>query len=141
MASELLGAVGIVEAALAFTIYPIQELWCVRASIHTLIGHTHTPPSPSLNTTQPQPRQSRQEAAAAAKDLSPRLWGRLAAVALVGYTAALATRGRGRLEADDPVVGAFETRGAITRRFVGGFLVGVPYFYLAAVVLGAPLRE
>ena len=76
-----------------------------------------------------------------AKDLQTRLWGRLAAVALVAYTAALATRGRGRLEADDPVVNSAETRAAITTRFVAGFLVGVPYFYLVAVVLGAPLRE
>lgn len=93
-----------------------------------------------------QSRQSREDAAAAraAKDppftpLPSRLWGRLLAVALVGYTAALATRGRGRLEAHDPAVGPFETRGAITARFLGGFAVGVPYFYLVAVVLGAPL--
>jgi hypothetical protein len=59
----------------------------------------------------------------------------------VAYTAALATRGRGRLDAHDVAVGPFETAGAITTRFWAGFGVGVPYFYLAAVVLGAPLRE
>lgn len=115
------------------------------------LDRTHAPPSlphnPKIHHAKlfhPN-RQSREEAAAAATaaatDLLPRLWGRLAAVALVGYIAALATRGRGRLEADDPIVGVSETRRAITRRFVGGFLLGVPYFYLAAVVLGAPLWE
>jgi hypothetical protein len=31
MASELFGAVGLVEVALGLLILPLQELWCVRA--------------------------------------------------------------------------------------------------------------
>ena len=90
--------------------------------------------------------QSREEGAATksspdAAPLQARLWGRIAAAGVAAYTAALATRGRGRLDAHDVTVGPFETAGAITARFWAGFALGVPYFYLVAVVLGAPLRE
>jgi hypothetical protein len=61
-------------------------------------------------------------------------------VALASYTATILTDATGF---NDKVYGPRDLQivREQTQRFLAGVLLGVPYFYISAVVLGAPLKE
>ncbi len=88
----------------------------------------------------PELRYSREAAVFAAEapnfvPLPTRLWRLVAIIGMASYTATIVTHATGFLE-----VGPKET-GEQTLRFVGGVLLGTPYFFLSAVALGASWKD
>jgi len=112
----------------------MEDDWSVVVLLEALMG--------LLVYTIPALWQSREAAIFAAEADNPkylplpaRLWRLAGVIALASYTSTIVTHATGFLGV------RLKEAGEQTLRFLGGVLLGTPYFYISAVALGAPWKD